>query len=61
MPEKFADKVTREEIKEAMKRFFEKGGEINKIEGFNNPALDFDAHDFFSDDSYQDLSLSDLG
>ena len=31
----YVDKITRDEIKEAMKRFFEKGGQINKIE--SNP------------------------
>ncbi|MGK5092094.1 hypothetical protein WDW89_08805 [Deltaproteobacteria bacterium TL4] len=53
----YLDKITREEIKEAMQRFFEKGGEINKIEGIPNPLLDDDSSDTSDSFLHEDPSF----
>ena len=55
------DRITREEINEAMERFLAKGGKIQKIETpqkVSNSLLDtFDLQDSFTGDDFSYLDL----
>ncbi len=62
MSQQFLDKITRDDVQEAMRRFFEKGGKIKKVEGIDNEALSdqFEVEVTSDETNVRDLNFSYL-
>ncbi|MBF0350640.1 MAG: hypothetical protein HQM11_06385 [SAR324 cluster bacterium] len=56
MAGKFAEKVTREELEEAMRMFFDKGGKITKVQGAKPAGDHYDPNEAFEDSSSFELN-----